>query len=241
MIRIAICDDIQEYTLQLSQLIGQWSGAPGPVAAECFNNGSALLDAHGQNPFDIILLDIVMPGLSGIDTARELRRFDRNVKVVFLTSSPEFAIDSYSVKASNYLLKPVQPERLFDCLHELAGEIKESAKQLLIKGSGSYHRIPVTQVEYIEAQNKYVNFILTDGRTITSTDTFSHCRELLLSEPSFYKCHRSYVVNLFCVDSFTPRDLITHSGARIPIARSCQKDFESAYFSVMFEKAGDNG
>ena len=76
-----------------------------------------------QKPFDIILLDVVMPLLNGIEAANELREKDKNVKIVFLTSSPEFAVASYTVKASNYLLKPVEPAKLFACLDELIIEI----------------------------------------------------------------------------------------------------------------------
>ena len=136
MIRIAICDNEQEFLTQLDSTLTQWSTPPARISTECFDNGDALISAHKNSPFDIILLDIVMPIFTGIETAHEIRKFDKNVKIVFLTSSPEFAVDSYSVKASNYLLKPVSTHKLFICIDELYEEIKDEDKH---KGGEGHH------------------------------------------------------------------------------------------------------
>ena len=100
MIRIGICDDSSAFLHQTKFMIDHWDNRPQDIITELFEDGDALILAHSQKPFDIILLDVVMPLLNGIEAANELREKDKNVKIVFLTSSPEFAVASYTVKVS---------------------------------------------------------------------------------------------------------------------------------------------
>ena len=241
MIRIAICDDKYDFSEHIKTLINKWPDPPEPVSCEAFTDGDSLISAHGRDPFDIILLDILMPVLNGIDTAHEIREFDKNVKIVFLTSSPEFALDSYSVKASNYLVKPLAAKKLYECLCETIESLSTLQKCILVKKAHATHRIPVSAIEYVEAQNKYVRFKLTDGNEHLSSDTFTSFLDQLTEDDGFFKCHRSYLVNMFQISSFSTRELTTRSGTVIPIARSCQKDFEAKYFSIIFKKAGGDG
>ena len=106
--RIAVCDDNAVFLQNAVQLIERW-GAERCVPIEVcpFENGDALIAANAAARFDVIFLDILMPMLSGMDTARELRQHDSAVRILFLTASPEFALESYEVKAQGYLLKPV--------------------------------------------------------------------------------------------------------------------------------------
>ena len=241
MIRIAICDDSHAFLQQTKFMIDHWdSPAARQIVTESFEDGDALLLAHGKNPFDIILLDVVMPLLSGIEAARELREKDKTVKIVFLTSSPEFAVDSYSVKASNYILKPVDPAHLFACLDELITEIQSVTKCIVVKGVDATHRITLADIEHIEAQLKHVILFLKGGRTVESLEPFYTYEKNLALDDGFFKCHRSYIVNIHHIDNYTHSEILLRSGHRVPISRSCQKTFETAYFQVIFGKAGDN-
>lgn len=236
MLRIAICDDDRNFLDQLKQLLVQWN----PEArVTVFDDGDALIRAHTAAPFDILLLDVVMPLVSGIDLASEIREQDKTVKIVFLTSSPEFAVDSYRVKASNYLLKPLDPQALYSCLNELSRELAEKEHFLTVKSAYALHRIPLDTIEYVEAQNKHVLFSLTDGRVLTSTEPLYTHEPLLTQKDGFYKCSRSYIVNMHRIVSYTAKEVRLRSGSRIPISRSCQRDFEAAYFAALFGKAGD--
>ncbi len=240
MIRIGICDDSSAFLHQTKFMIDHWDNRPQDIITELFEDGDALILAHSQNPFDIILLDIVMPMLNGIDAAKELREKDKNVKIVFLTSSAEFALDSYTVKASNYLLKPLEPTQFFTCLDELIFDIKSVSKCIIVKGLDAVYRIPLSNIEHVESQSKHIIFYTSDNKTIESTDPLYTYENILLFEDGFFKCHRSYIINIHHVDSFSPSEVIMQSGCRIPISRSHQKSFEDIYFHVIFEKAGDN-
>ena len=239
MLRIAICDDIKDCVQQVADMVDNWSNKPENTICQCFDNGDDLLNAHLVMPFDIILLDIVMPLENGIEVAREIRQNDKNVKIVFLTSSPEFAIDSYTVKANNYLLKPVDPQKLHQCLDECYTDILDRKKAISIKSTTGIHHVKLHTIEHIEAQGKLVLFTLSGGHIIHAVDPFYVYENLLLPEDGFFKCHRSYLVNIYWINSFDSKQIIMQSGYRIPIARSCQKTFEAAYFSLLFGKADD--
>ena len=234
--RIALCDDSAQQLEQLRGMILAWEGRQGDLTISCYDNGEALLQAHSAVPFDVIFLDVLMPLLGGMETARELRKSDKTVKLVFLTSSADFAVEAFSVKASDYLLKPLQADKLYACLAELQEMLQESARRINIKGAHALHRVAVADIEYIESQNKRILFVLTGGRTILSGEPLYTYEEKLTLEDGFFKCSRSFIVNIHRIDTFTTKEIRTQSGARIPISRSCHRDFEKAYFSVLFGK-----
>ena len=240
MIRIGICDDSSAFLQQTKFMIDHWDDRPHNIITELFEDGDALLEAHAELPFDILFLDIVMPLQNGIDVARELREKDQNVKIVFLTSSAEFALDSYSVKANNYLLKPVNPAVLFACLEDLLKDMQSKNEYIHVKSVNALHKIALSDIEYIEAQNKHILFYLASGQIIESTSPLYTYEEKLTLENGFFKCHRGYIVNMTMIDTYTYNDIEMHSKTRIPISRSNRKEFESVYFSIIFGKAGDD-
>ena len=239
MLRVALCDDSPVFLKQVEDLLLQWPEKPSDLQYECFSDGDALLRSHTDSPYDIILLDILMPLLNGIDTAKELRLQDSSVKIVFLTSSPEFAVESYTVKASNYLLKPIDSQALHRCLDELSAELLKNNRAITVRSVNATHRVDLGRVEYIEAQNKHLLIVLSNGRTIDCIEPLYSLEDKLPLADGFFKCHRSYIVNIHHVDTYSSKEIRMRSGYRIPIARTCQREFEDAYFTVLFGKAGD--
>lgn len=237
--RIAICDDTPLFLQQASTCVCQWPDKPENLAVETFADADALISAHFKNPFDIILLDIVMPLLNGIEAGKEIRQQDSHVKIVYLTSSPEFAVESYTAKANNYLLKPLVAEKLYKCLSELSEEIQIYEKSILVRSRHSVHRVPLNRIEYIEANNKEVIFFLIAGQSMISVDPMYTYEDKLLLSDGFLKCNRSYIVNLYQIDTYTASEVTMRSGCRISVSRRIRKEFESIYFSLLFGKAGE--
>lgn len=238
MIWLAICDDCQEFLLSTRNEINQWSNKPNSINIDIFDNGDALLKAHFENPFDIIILDIIMPLLNGIDAAQEIRKSDKNVKIVFLTSSCEFTIESYHVHASNYWLKPINSEKLYQYLDELYDEIKEIPQYLVVNAGSIVHRILLDDIEYIEAQRKKSTVVLKSGERITAYHPFHYFEEMLLNEKTFFKCHRSYIVNLLYITTYTKNNIKLILGENIPISRSSArflKIYTLMYYLVIKE------
>lgn len=239
MLRIAVCDDLRAFLRHTKIAIQQWEKGPDELHIETFEDADSLLTAHRSKPFDIILLDVVMPLLDGIEAAREIRQNDRSVKIVFLTSSPEFAVASYTVKADNYLLKPVDKQALYRCLEQLYEDIRQRAKYIMVRSSTAMHRILLEDIESVEAQNKRVLISLTDGSVIEAAEPLYAFENKLPLEEGFFKCHRSYMINLYRIDTYTQKEIHMHSGCRIPVSRSFHKEFETAYFTLLFGKTGE--
>ena len=156
MIRIAVCDDDTEFLKSIVSIIEDWSGQSRiPVEICCFDNGDDLITQNTIRRIDIIFLDIIMPLFSGMETAKEIRKRDTAVQIIFLTSSPEFALESYDVKAKGYLLKPVDEEKLRELLYDCSHNLQEE-RHLVLKTKFGYQKLYYHDIEYIEVQNKVV-------------------------------------------------------------------------------------
>lgn len=237
MLRIGLCDDDKGYMEELTDMVRQWA-KENKLKIELFScdNGDKLLAQSTASHMDIVILDIVMPLLNGMDTARELRAQDTAVKLIFLTSSPEFALESYEVKAQDYLLKPVSYDRLREALDACCQMLRAEPKNMVLKTSFGFQKLYFGDVEYAEAQNKRVVFHLRTGREVDTPEPLHSLEDKLVSEDGFFKCHRSYLVYLPNVDHFNSTEIIMRSGRCVPIARGYAKAFQEAYFAQMFRE-----
>lgn len=234
--RILACDDDTTFLDTLEQMVGRWSASTGiPVELETCDNGDDLLAAHAARRADVVILDMIMPLLDGMGTARELRRTDTAARIVFLTSSPEFALESYEVKAYDYLLKPVAYDRLAQLLDELASTRRTPESELVIKTPEGFQALRCADIEFAEARNKRVRLHLRDGRDLEGLEPFRAIEDRLAGNTAFFKCHRSYQVNLRNVDHFNNTEIVTRSGTVLPLARSCKREFQDAYFAARFD------
>lgn len=233
--KIAICDDEKQFIDALCPLLEQWAEKNDikPTLYR-FTNGDDLIDAHRNKCMDLIILDVIMPLLSGIDTARELRNNDPTVPIIFLTSSREFAVDSYDVKAFYYLIKPVDEEKLFCILDDFLETITPSKNLFTAQTNEGFCKIVLDDVDYLEAQNKQVLVYLSNGKTIAIQELFSRCEEIFSLEHGFFRCHRSYIVNLNNVEQFTKSTITTDLKSDIPISRNRYATFKEIYFNHMF-------
>lgn len=231
---IAICDDEQLFLDTICHFIEEWSKQHGKkVRLFRFTNGDDLLHTYWNEGIDLIFLDVVMPLLNGIDTAKELRSNNQMVPIVFLTASREFAVDSYEVKALNYLLKPISKEKMFQLLDDFFKTFEKPKVTFAAQTALGFCKIIVDEVEYLEAQNKEVHVHLSNGTTIEIRELFSTCEEFFSIDKGFFKCHRSYLVNLSYVEQFN-KNQVTTCNSVLPIARNRYSLFKDAYFNHMF-------
>lgn len=111
--------------------------------------------------YDLVLLDVLMPGINGMQVAQELRELDKNVKIIFISSSSEFAVESYRVGAYHYLLKPIDKDLFFQLLDRIRSELSTREEQgFVLKSREGVVGISFTRLEYVEVINKTVNFHL---------------------------------------------------------------------------------
>ena len=232
MLKIAVCDDDALFLSSTVKMIEQWAEQTDRrVKIFTYDNGDALLNENER--MDIIFLDIIMPLLSGMETAREIRNRDTAVRLVFLTSSPEFALESYDVKAQFYLLKPISFQKISQVLDECVVYFETDLKNVVVKTACGYRKLYHKDIEYIEAQNKRLMIFLRDKSALEVALPL-HILFDMLADNSFYKCHRSYIINMNAVDRFNSAEIITNSGNTVPIARGLSKAFKEEYFSMMF-------
>ena len=236
MLKIAVCDDSPDFLQLAVDMVERWT-EQSRIQTEIyrFDNGDALLAKNAVTHMDIIFLDIIMPLQSGIDTAKELRQSDNAARIIFLTSSPEFALESYEVKAQGYLLKPVTYEKIKETLDECSHGLETESENIVLKTAFGYQKLYFHDIEYLEAQNKKVIFYLRTGKTVEATESLHSLEERLSINDGFFKCHRSYLVYIPNVDHFSMTEIATKSGRCVPIARGYGKAFKDAYFALVFK------
>jgi len=237
---IAVCDDQIEELETIIKLLTLWqTERMTPLRYKTFRSAAELLDAAKKESFSLYLLDVMMPGTDGLEAAREIRTFDDAADITFLTSSPGFAYESYSVRALDYLLKPIRREILFPLLDPLSQRELNPQEGLTLKYNSTLIRVPFSQLTYVEVNGKHLYFNLTDGSVREVFGTLHEYEPLLLTRPEFMHIHRSYIVNMLQIEEFSPSSVRTFSGKVLPVSRllypQLQKDYMKLLFSERFE------
>ena len=240
---IAVCDDLAEELERVASLLKRWqSEKKAALRCKMFRNASALLDAAREEHFDLYLLDIMMPGVDGLAAAREIRQLDESADIVFLTSSPGFAYESYSVHALDYLLKPVQEENLRPILDRLLLREQKPAEGLTLKCGATLVRVLFSQLSYVEVSGKHLYFSMLDGTVYEAFGTLREYEPQLLNRGEFARCHRSYIVNLLQIAELSSGSIRTFLGKTLPVSRSLYKDVQNKYMKALFaEGEGEEG
>jgi DNA-binding LytR/AlgR family response regulator len=227
---IAVCDDNIDELSRISALLEDYSRErDGSITYEAFHSATELLETLSVRRFDLLLLDILMPGVTGIEAAKEIRQTDHDIPIIFLTSSREFAVESYRVSAEDYIMKPARKDEIYPSLDkQLIKYTKEEAYLTLKTGNGIL-KLPFSQIVYVEVINRRLQFILTNGEVREAYGYLTDYEGDLLSAPNFYKPHRSYVVNLLHVTELDKKGLVTIVGKTVPVARDALAKVKAAY------------
>lgn len=244
MIKIAICDDNPAELQTLTALFHKYREAKSiPLQIHSFSNGFSFLDTIDRGEvFDMAILDIIMPGENGIDIAREIRKNKSDMEIIFLTSTPEYAIDSYEVKAQNYLLKPVSEAKFFSAMDTILEQLnkKDKAGFIVYSNEKQYIRILFSQLVYGEAMHKSVHLHLADASVICASMTFSEFLQITEARADYTHPHRSYAVNMNFIQYVNKNEICLIDGGKIPLSRNnyakVSKQFLDFACSVSFEQ-----
>ena len=239
MLQIAICDDNIDELSNMAQLVDQYRASKHlSCGYTVFPNGFELVSALEKGKrFDIYCLDIMMPGFTGIDVAKEIRGFDKTAPILFFTSSPEFALESYSVKAINYILKPISKEKLFFAFDELLEQIKleKDEDAVIIKGNEGIQKILISSLIFAEVIGRNVLYHLRSGKVVECTEAFSSVCDNLLKYGCFIKPHRSYLVNMQYVDTIGNHQITLQTLSAVPVAQGKAKEIKQQYLNYQME------
>ena len=238
--RIATCDDDVKFLQELSGLLNEYGEENSyNIEYKTYTNPLELVSQIERGVhFDVILLDVFMPGINGIQCAKDIRTFDNFVKIIFLTSSTEFAVESYSVRAYQYLLKPIQKESLFLILKLLEKESETIDKNIFVlKSKTGITKISLSKLEYCEVINRKIILHLMNGEECECNLRMNELEEKLKNFGMFLKPHRSFLINMDYIQTMTTHSIIMECGMKIPVPREKYAQIKQAYMEYVFQSS----
>ena len=227
--RIAVCDDLREDRQRITEALG---GIVKNCRADEFDDGTKLLESHFKNPYDLIILDILMPKISGMDTAVKLRETDTETPVVFVSDSKEYGVQSYRVHASDYLLKPIDSDLLRECIKRCTAQNKKE-QYITVTYEGIETKILLSNIQYLESNLRKVIFTMMENRKIEISGKLADFEQFLLDN-NFCRCHKSYLVNIEYIDGISGDCFRLIGGKTIKISRTYLRNAKKAYFDYIF-------
>lgn len=214
--RIAICDDRQEDREYVRQLTARWAQQRGnQVEMTEFCSAEQFLFSCPQPDFDLLLLDIEMGEMDGVSLAKQVRRTNELMQIVFITGYSDYITEGYEVAALHYLMKPVKEEKLFVVLDRAVERLHKNTKVLTLETSEEMVRVPLYQVSALEVQRNYVTVHARQDYTVKKS--LSELMEQL--DERFFRVGRSAVVNLNDISRVTRSDIYLTDGRIIPLPR----------------------
>lgn len=231
---LAVCDDNIEELFRISSLLEEYCRElDNSVTYEAFHSATELLETMRVRRFDLLILDILMPGVTGMEAAREIRRSNSEIPIIFLTSSRDFAVESYRVDAKDYIMKPASKEEIFPSISKQLARLKQENSYLTLKTRSGIIKLPFSQIVYVEVIHRSVQFILVNGKVREAYGYLTDYESDLLSDPHFYKPHRSYVVNLRQVTELNKKGFSTIMGNMVPVARDAYSNAKAVYMKYL--------
>ena len=237
MIKVAFCDDDLSVLKELSVLIDKYRVERNQdITYAAFQSPLELLrEVERGTGLDIIFLDVLMPGQDGISAAREIRKYDTTVKIIYLTSSSEFAVDSYAVGAYFYQLKPIWQECFYRLMDSVLSECRKNEKKsLILRCKEGITRLELDSLQYCEVTGRVLLFHREDGEVLDSAGKLDELCEQLKEYDCFVRCHRSYLINMDYVQSISNRYVIMTDGTQIPIPHGRYSELKDKFFTYFF-------
>lgn len=239
-IRIAIVEDETPHAELLKQHIECWRQHKGigEIFLQYFCHAQAFLFAWEEETYDMIFLDIQMPGINGMETARKIRETDGGVKLVFTTGITDYLQEGYEVDATRYLLKPITQEKVWQCLDKLLQE-PPTIQQLIFQTQEGVVKVPEQEIAYLEARGHYtVCHLQTGGQELVLRESFNALCDRLCQQP-FIRCHRSYLCHIGHIHRVERTEIILEDGGRIPVSRRMYEPVVKAFISYFRRESSE--
>ena len=231
-VRIAVCDDSRTEREQFINALHGWDPTRQP---ECFFSGAALLEAAKQAPpFDIVFLDIYMPGENGVDIAGQLRRLSPKTGIVFVTTSREHAVDAFSLQALHYLVKPVTTQGVVEAFRRLTQLHGRQRPMVTFSTGRGSHTVYLDEISYLQSRDHAVDIYLTGGRHLRLWATLTELEQKL--NDSFLKLNRSTLVNMEQIEQMGADSCILRDGTRLEFTRRDRSAIRGAYDNFLFAR-----
>ena len=228
--KVAICDDSDADRRYIMDMVRSWASAAGhEVQIDGFPSAESFLFRYaGESDYDILLLDIEMGAMDGVTMAKELRKSNDTVQIIFITGYSDYISEGYEVAALHYLMKPVNEEKLCLVLDRAAEKLAKNERVLNFEVSGEMVRVPIYQIRYADVLGNYVTVhAQTD---VTEKMTLGELEKQL--EERFYRVGRSALVNLTQISRVTRAEIRLNDGTAIPLPRGAYEGVNRAIINM---------
>lgn len=229
--RIAICDDEEIFTQRLMNMLDEYASERGlKFIYYGFCDGSALLASDIR--FDIIFMDYLMKEKNGVDTTAVLRERNDETHVIFVSSYRDIVFDSMKVRAFRFLVKPVDRDKLFEALDSVINDMtRVCSLPLYDEANDVMRRVFEKDIIYAQAENNYT-LIHCINNSYKYTNTLS-AFEKLLSSDFFFRPHRSFIVNMHFIKSYSKNEIALITGEKVLLSRIRYKEFQDTFFRFL--------
>ena len=234
VLKIAICDDEKEFRSAAEQMLKLYmADKSAQFLADTFDVSSDLIDATEKGTiYDIYLLDIYMPGVTGMSIATELRNRDIKSPIIFLTSSTDHALEAFGVDATHYLLKPYAKDSFYvgmdKAMQSIASHKNDS---VILKVDNDYRSILVSKLIYCEAEDKYQRLYLENGERLLVRISGMELYKLLSEFDSFYHCGRAHIINLNHISRVTQTGAVFKNSMQLSLPHTVLAGLKKAFFN----------
>lgn len=239
MIKVAFCDDDLVVLNEISSLLDRYRAEHDQeIVCMAFHSPLELLTEieKGLRP-DILFLDVIMPGENGISVAKEIRQFDNIVKIIFLTSSVEYAVESYMVGAYFYQIKPLCEDSFFKLMDSVIAECEKIRQySLILRCKGGITRIRLEKLEYCEIIGRTLLFHMEDGKVLESSGSLDELCGKLAQHDNFLRPHRSFLVNMEYIQNISCKTITMENFAEIPIPHGKCSEIKNRYLEYAFSR-----
>lgn len=228
--KIAICDDSDADRQYVLNMVNVWAAQTSHVVhTDTFSSAENFLFHYSEeSDYDILLLDIEMEAMDGVTMAKQLRKSNDTVQIVFITGYSDYISEGYDVAALHYLMKPVREEKLCSVLDRAAEKLARNEKVLNLESGGEMVRVPVYQIRYADVFGNYVTIhALSD---VTVKMTLGELEKQL--DERFYRAGRSCVVNLTQISRVTRTEIKLNDGTAIPLPRGAYDGINRAIINM---------
>jgi len=235
MYKVALCEDEQAFFEAQEKICRDILEKLNiGYSISVFESSAAFWTAFSKGArYDLILLDIIMDKINGMELAQKIRGYDSDAAIVFITSSPEFAMQSYDVSALHYLMKPLNGDKLEEIVK--SDYERRFRRQFIIIKSGTQNlRISASDIVCFENVGRRVMLTLTDGGTVDCSGKLTEIWEGLPKE-TFIRCHVGYIVNLKNIKKLTRTEAVSVSGKTIPVSRVYSQAAQTTFMKQMWE------
>ncbi len=231
-LKIAICDDEQNQTEYLSDIVSAWASKNRHIAeVKCYASAkSFLFDYSEERDIDILLLDIEMPGMNGVELAKTVRKENSTVQIVFITGYYEYFSDGFDVSALHYLIKPADEKKILTVLDRAVSNLNYRQRAVLLTSPEGEVKISLADICYVEAENVHVAAHTVSGVYRSRISLAKFAEQL---DETFIKVHRSYIVGLKYVKKISRSDITMLNGDIVPISRGMYNEVHAALIKYL--------